>query len=109
MKLKTLLALALALLMAGDHFGHQKPKLGPGRKYTSVERMDLNRLRSAHESVLAYANSRQKVWLKTGYKDARAILHAHAQDSPHTGGTRPDMLEAARRAGVQVILLTDHV
>src|SRR5205807_9993418 len=41
--------------------------------------------------------------------DCKAILHAHVEDSAHTGGTRPEMLADAKKAGVQVILLTDHV
>ena len=43
-----------------------------------------------------------------GLNDYRAILHAHAEDSSHTGGTRPEMLAEAKRAGVDAILLTDH-
>ena len=41
-----------------------------------------------------------------GLNDYRAILHAHAEDSAHTGGTRPEMLAEAKRAGVHAILLT---
>jgi hypothetical protein len=37
------------------------------------------------------------------------VLHAHAEDASHTGGTRPELLAAAKRAGVQIIMLTDHV
>jgi len=40
--------------------------------------------------------------------DYRTILHAHAEDSAHTGGTRTEMLADAKRAGVHAILLTDH-
>ncbi len=43
-----------------------------------------------------------------GWNDYRAILHAHAEDSAHTGGTRAEMLAEAKRAGVHAILLTDH-
>ena len=43
-----------------------------------------------------------------GRDDYRAILHAHAEDSAHTGGTRAEMLAEAKRAGVHAILLTDH-
>ncbi len=44
-----------------------------------------------------------------GLTDYRAILHAHADDSPHTGGTRPELLAAAKRTGVKIIMLSDHV
>jgi hypothetical protein len=70
--------------------------------------MNLDRLRSVHESCIRYERSRRPVQLKTGLTDFRAILHAHAEDSSHTGGTRPEMLEAANKAGVRIIMLTDH-
>jgi hypothetical protein len=86
----------------------QQP-LGVGRKYTSIERMKVDRLRAVHEDRLRYRKARRPVKLKTGYRDYRAILHAHAEDSAHTGGTRPELLAAAKRTGVSIIMLTDHV
>ncbi len=49
------------------------------------------------------------VRLRTGYHDDKAILHAHAEDSQHTGGTRPELLAAAKQTGVRIMMLTDHV
>ena len=43
-----------------------------------------------------------------GLNDYRAILHAHAEDSAHTGGTRPEMLADAKKVGVSAILLSNH-
>jgi len=43
-----------------------------------------------------------------GLNDYRCILHAHAVDSAHTGGTLPEMLADARKSGISAILLTDH-
>ena len=43
-----------------------------------------------------------------GLNDYRAILHAHAEDSAHTGGTRPEMLADAKKVGVNAILLCNH-
>lgn len=87
----------------------QNPPLGPGRKYTTVERVQLERLKAVHLSRIAYGKARHQVGLSTALKDFKAIMHAHAEDSTHTGGTRPEMLAAAKRTGVQVIMLTDHV
>ncbi len=42
------------------------------------------------------------------YNDYRAVLHVHAEDAEHTLGTREQVLEAARKAGVQVVMWTDH-
>lgn len=80
----------------------------PARKYSSSERMKTAHLKAAHEDVLRIQQSRQPLSPLPGLHDYKAILHAHAEDSAHTGGTRPEMLADARKAGVQVIMLTDH-
>jgi hypothetical protein len=85
------------------------PQLGPGRRYTTVERMELARLNAVREDRTRYARQRRIVPLRTGYEDYRAILHAHAEDSAHTGGTRAELLAAARATGVRIVMLTDHV
>lgn len=85
------------------------PRLGPGRKYTSIERMKTERLRAVHADRARFARERASVSIATGYVDYRAVMHAHAEDATHTGGTRPEMLAGARRADVQIVLLTDHV
>ncbi len=81
----------------------------PVRKYSSVERMKTAHLKAAHEDVLRIQQSRRSLPALPGLKDCKAILHAHAEDSTHTGGTRPEMLADAKKAGVQVIMLTDHL
>jgi len=107
---KRLIAAFLSLVFGyATHSLAQAPKLGEGRKYTSVERMQSDHLRAVHQARLRYASAKHPVKLATGYTDYRAILHAHAEDSTHTGGTRPELLAAAKRAGVKIIMLTDHV
>ncbi len=81
----------------------------PGRKYSVTERLQPARLRGVHEDRSRLAAARKAVRLRTGYHDYKAILHAHAEDSQHTGGTRPELLAAAKRTGVRLIMLTDHV
>ena len=78
------------------------------RKLTPAERMAPSRLKAAHEDVARIKRLRRDIPLRPGLNDYRAILHAHAEDSSHTGGTRPEMLAEAKRAGVHAILLTDH-
>jgi hypothetical protein len=104
----TLLLASLLAAAAGNPMGGQ-PALGPGRKYSSVERMQTERLRAVHEDRLRIASERHDVRLRSGLTDYRAILHAHAEDSAHTAGTRPELLAAARQAGVKIIMLSDHV
>jgi hypothetical protein len=108
MKTSMLLIVTLIACLSFSSASRAQKTLGVGRKYTSVERLQMERLRAVHEARLRFASQRRNVTLKTGYKDYRAILHAHAEDSTHTGGTRPEMLEAAKRAGIQIIMLTDH-
>jgi len=81
----------------------------PARKYSPAERMKSAHLKATHEDVLRLEKRRQTLPPLPGLNDYKAILHAHAEDSTHTGGTRPEMLADAKRAGVQVIMLTDHL
>jgi hypothetical protein len=80
----------------------------PARKYSSLERMKTSHLQAAHADAVRLQQQRQTLPPLPGLHDYKAILHAHAEDSAHTGGTRPEMLADAKRAGVQVIMLTDH-
>src|SRR5262249_5592540 len=80
----------------------------PPPKYTPVERLAAARLAAVHEDVARYQKQRKAVAPLPGLTDYRCILHAHAQDSAHTGGTLPEMLADAKKAGVHCILLTDH-
>ena len=80
----------------------------PARKYTNVERLATPRLKAVHEDVLKFRTQRTKLSPLPGLTDYRCILHAHAEDSDHTGGTLPEMLADAKKAGISAILLTDH-
>jgi hypothetical protein len=80
----------------------------PPRKYTNAERLSLARLAAVHEDVQKLIAERRSVPPLPGLFDYRCILHAHAEDSSHTGGTLLEMLEDAKQAGVSAILLTDH-
>ena len=80
----------------------------PRRKYTNVERLALARLAAVHADVLKLRARRVRVAPLPGLNDYRCILHAHAEDSSHTGGTLPEMLADAKKAGVHAVLLTDH-
>jgi acetyl esterase/lipase len=74
----------------------------------SVRRLAPEQLRAAHEAQQQFARQRQVLAPLHAMRDFRAVIHVHAQDSDHTGGRREEVLAAAKRAGVQVVLLTDH-
>lgn len=109
MMLRLCLSLALLSALISPLAGQSQSKLGIGRKYSTIERMNLERLRAVNEDRRKLQRQRRAVSLRTGLTDAKAILHAHAEDSAHTGGTRPELLAAAKAVGVKIVLLTDHV
>lgn len=80
----------------------------PLRKHTNIERLSLARLAAAHDDVQKLNTQRRNISRLPGLNDYRCILHAHAEDSSHTGGTLLEMLGDAKQAGVRAILLTDH-
>jgi len=85
-----------------------EPGKSLGRMRTSVERLLPERLKAAHEDVLRYQSKRVSLPLVPGLNDYRASIHVHAEDSDHTGGTLPELLEDAKRAGVKIVMLSDH-
>jgi len=96
---------AFSLAVSGYAAEGNRP---PARKYSNVERLALARLKATHEDVMKLRALRQSVIPRTGLIDYRCILHAHAEDSAHTGGTLPEMLADAKKAGVSAVLLSDH-
>lgn len=104
---------ALILLILTVGLSHQpsglRTKLGAGRTYTTIERLNPERLEAVRRDRIRYERSRRSLAGLPGYRDYRAILHAHAEDAAHTGGTRPELLEGAKKAGINIVMLTDHV
>jgi hypothetical protein len=97
--------LTLIVLEVGSARASGEP---PPPKYKPVERLTTARLAAVHDDVPKYQQQRKAVAPLPGLTDYRCILHAHAEDSTHTGGTLPEMLADAKKAGVHCILLTDH-
>jgi hypothetical protein len=106
-RLCALLVIVVPAALLGSQPDATKP--GAGRRYTTLERLSPERLQAVHDDRLRYQRTRTKVTLLTGYDDVRAVLHAHADDSSHTGGTRAELLAAAKRTGVRIVMLADHV
>ena len=76
----------------------------PRTKYSPLERMTPGRLKAAHEDVGRIQASREGSFLARPERLSRDPAR-HAEDSAHTGGTRPEMLADAKKAGVNAILL----
>ena len=81
----------------------------PARKYTTVERLQPAHLQAVKADRERYQRERKSINVIKHLKDLRAIMHVHAEDSAHTGGTRPELLAACKLTGVQVVMLTNHV
>jgi acetyl esterase/lipase len=80
----------------------------PGRKFTTIERLETAHLEAVHQARLKFAQERKTLpWLGV-YTDYRAVMHVHAEDAAHTKGTRAEVLAGAKAAGVQVVMFTDH-
>lgn len=102
-------AVAVAISFAALIPAHaDSPGGSLGRTLSTLDRMKEQHLKAATEDVARIKASRQPVALQSGLNDFRSILHAHAEDSSHTGGTRPEMLADAKKADVKVIMLTNH-
>jgi hypothetical protein len=80
----------------------------PARTHTNADRLALDRLAAVHADVEKLKLQRIEVPPPPGLTDFRCVLHAHAEDSAHTGGTLPEMLADAKKAGVRAIFLSDH-
>lgn len=86
----------------------------PGRKFTTVERLDRAHLQAMHDARLKWDEMRTNPPAGTHrndmgiFNDYRAVIHVHAEDSKHTGGTRAEVLAAAKKTGVDVVMFSDH-
>jgi hypothetical protein len=70
--------------------------------------MSTAHLEAVHAARQRFAAARKTLPADPSLHDYRAILHVHAEDSNHTGGTREEVLAAAKRTGVRVIFFSDH-
>ena len=75
---------------------------------TPLQRVETEHLKATHEARLRFARERQASPEFGVYEDFRAVLHVHADDSDHTKGTRQEVLAAAKKSGVRVVMFTDH-
>ena len=104
---RKMLTVAIAAGSVASAWG-ANPGQSYGRARSTVERMSTVRLEAQHADVQRIKAERRDVTRRLGLTDRRAIFHAHAQDAAHTGGTLPEMLEDAKRAGVSIVFLSNH-
>lgn len=103
--ISSVVTLALVFAVAAHS---AEPGESPGRTLTSIQRLEPGHLAAARRDVLAIQEQRRSLPPIPGLSDYRAILHTHADDSAHTGGTLEEALADAIIEGVDVIMLSDH-
>jgi hypothetical protein len=96
-------ALVCALLASAATAGEP-----PARKHSNIQRLAPERLAAVHADVEKLRPQRTDLPPRPGLNDYRCVLHAHVEDSDHTGGTFKEMLADAKKAGVHAVLLSDH-
>lgn len=77
-------------------------------RLTAQQRLQPAHLKATQETIQRFARERRPLPDHGLYEDFRAVIHVHAEDSDHTKGTRPEVLAAAKKAGVRAVLFTDH-
>jgi acetyl esterase/lipase len=98
-------SLLLCFFVSG--LGAVSPKASP-KGQTALERLEETHLQAVHETRIKWMKDRVVLPPLGIYHDYRAVMHVHAEDAEHTLGTREQVLEAAREAGVQIVMWSDH-
>src|ERR1044071_560071 len=89
-KMKPITAIIILISHIGLTSAQNAPRLGPGRKYTTIERLQAKHLQSVHADRLRFSKERKSVTLSTGYNDYRVVLHAYVDATTHTGGCKSE-------------------
>jgi hypothetical protein len=106
--MKPIAALCVAVLACGPFASGVLAADPPTRKHSNLQRLATDRLAAVHADVEKLRGQRTDIPVRSGLNGYRCILHAHVEDSDHTGGTFKEMLADAKKAGVHAVLLTDH-
>lgn len=74
----------------------------------ALERLNKESLKRTHEAVRALQSERRALDPPPGYEDVRAILHCHSHWSHDSQAPIEEILDAARKTGVRVVLFNEH-
>jgi acetyl esterase/lipase len=98
--------LAVACLLAATR-GDADNVIQTNGFLTPTQRLEPQHLRAAHEARLRFAGECRVPPTNGLYEDLRAVIQADAKDADPTKDTRPELLAAARKAGIRVVLTAD--
>ncbi len=74
----------------------------------ALDRVQPQKLRAVHEAIDALKSQRHAVSLSSGYRDVRVLLHVHSRLSHDSRGTIGEIVAAAKKTGVRVIMFSEH-
>ena len=74
----------------------------------AVDRLAPERVREVHEAVEAFAAARKPVEREGDLREYRCNLHVHSAFSHDSRGKIADIVAAAKRAGTDAILFSEH-
>lgn len=74
----------------------------------AVDRLKPAYLKSLHEAVVSLRHDLQPVSLPSAFTDYRAAIHVHSLLSHDSRATVDEIVTAAKKVGVRVIMFTEH-
>jgi hypothetical protein len=74
----------------------------------ALSRMTEENLKAVREATSEFAKRRKELPRSGPYREYRANLHVHSAFSHDSRGKIEDILAAAKRAGTQILLFTEH-
>ena len=84
------------------------PALTAAARGDALERLKAERLEAVHDSILVLKSRRQELPRGGPFRDYRANLHVHSAFSHDSRGKIDDIVAAAKAAGTQVLMFTEH-
>ncbi len=81
---------------------------GPILAADAIDRLTAERLEAVHQAVINLKGDRRTLSRPDNLIDVRANLHVHSAFSHDSRGKIPDIVTAAKAAGTQVLLFTEH-
>ncbi len=74
----------------------------------AMDRLATGQLKKLRGAIEPLQQDREPVTLSSGYTDYRAVMHVHSRWSHDSRGTTEEIREAAKAAGVRIVMFTEH-
>ncbi|MBX3440123.1 MAG: PHP domain-containing protein [Planctomycetaceae bacterium] len=74
----------------------------------AIDRLQIGELEKLRGALTLLRQDLEPVTLSSGFTDYRAVMHVHSHWSHDSRGTPEEIREAAQKAGVSVVMFTEH-